>query len=530
MKRKSSSTKRTSVKRTPRADRAFPSFGTTLVASVFDEPLLEFAHAQLVQEPHDGLSIFGPYDVGRPGKPKSINWGLVATSSGRDKVLEWVNRLQRPIYPGKNKKGVDLDPQLWPLFPGFDAAFDCSFSVQPTWYKELDEKHLVKLCSNLDSKKRAFDAVEEYLTAIRLTEKKDESFDVILCVLPDFVRQTCRPNAVIAGGTGLKVSRREQRARASGQTGMFEQYDPTIYCFSEDFRRQLKARCMEHKVPIQIIQERTITPVRPDQKSLVSPPSDVAWNLCTTIYYKAGGKPWKLAGARPGVCYIGIAFRKTDPSANSRTACCAAQMFLDSGDGVVFLGKSGAWYSADRKQFHLSDQAAEDLLAGVLKEYKALDGQPLTEIFLHCRSGIWDDEFRGYQKACPKGVKLIAVRVKKEFEGLKVFRDGEYPVMRGTFWRLSERTGYLFASGVVPRLGTYPGTESPVPLRIDVQHGTSDITQVARDILALTKLNYNECKIGDSEPVTIGFSSAVGEILVSNPTIPFRSPKFKFYI
>jgi len=63
-----------------------------------------------------------------------------------------------------------------------------------------------------------------------------------------------------------------------------------------------------------------------------------------------------------------------------------------------------------------------------------------------------------------------------------------------------------------------------------VQHGTADITQVASDILALTKLNYNACKIGDSEPVTVGFSSAVGEILVSNPTVPFRSPKFKFYI
>ena len=105
-----------------------------------------------------------------------------------------------------------------------------------------------------------------------------------------------------------------------------------------------------------------------------------------------------------------------------------------------------------------------------------------------------------------------------------------YPVMRGTFWALSERTGYLFGSGVVPRLGTYPGAESPVPLRIDIQHGASDIYQVARDILALTKLNYNECKIGDSEPVTIGFSGAVGEILVSNPTVLYRSPKFKFYI
>lgn len=530
MKRKSSSTRKKPVKRTQRAHRALTSFETSEVASVFDEPLLEFAHAQRVQEPHDGLSVFGPYDSGRPGKPRSINWGLVATSSGRDKILEWVKRLQRPIYPGKNKRGTDLDPQLWPLFPGFDAAFDCAFSAQPTWYKELDEKHLVDLCSNLDSKKRAFDAVEQYLTAIRLTEKKDEAFDLILCVLPDFVRQMCRPNAVIVDGTGVKVSRREQRARASGQTDMFQQYDPSVYCYSEDFRRQLKARCMEHKVPIQIIQERTITPVPPDQQSLVSPPSDIAWNLSTTMYYKAGGKPWKLASARPGVCYIGIAFRKTDPTSNSRTACCAAQMFLDSGDGVVFLGESGAWYSPEKKQFHLSEQAAQRLLAGVLNEYAALEGQPLTEIFLHCRSGIWHDEFRGYQKACPPNVKLVAVRVKKEFEGIKLFRNGAYPVMRGTFWRLSDRAGYLFASGVVPRLGTYPGTESPVPLRIDVQHGAAEIIQVARDIFALTKLNYNACKIGDSEPVTVGFSSAVGEILVSNPTVPFKSPKFKFYI
>jgi len=40
--------------------------------------------------------------------------------------------------------------------------------------------------------------------------------------------------------------------------------------------------------------------------------------------------------------------------------------------------------------------------------------------------------------------------------------------------------------------------------------------QVARDILGLTKLNYNACKLGESRPVTVGFSDAVGEILISN--------------
>jgi hypothetical protein len=74
------------------------------------------------------------------------------------------------------------------------------------------------------------------------------------------------------------------------------------------------------------------------------------------------------------------------------------------------------------------------------------------------------------------------------------------------------------------------GWETPVPLRIDVQHGDADLQVVAKDILALTKLNYNACRLGEASPVTIGFSDAVGEILVSNPTILHRSPKFKFYI
>jgi hypothetical protein len=50
------------------------------------------------------------------------------------------------------------------------------------------------------------------------------------------------------------------------------------------------------------------------------------------------------------------------------------------------------------------------------------------------------------------------------------------------------------------------------------------------DILALTKLNYNACSLGDSQPVTVGFSDAVGEILISNPTVKVRRPNFKYYI
>ena len=103
-------------------------------------------------------------------------------------------------------------------------------------------------------------------------------------------------------------------------------------------------------------------------------------------------------------------------------------------------------------------------------------------------------------------------------------------MIRGTVLVLNDKSAYLWTSGFKPELLTYDGWEVPTPLRIDIQHGEADIVQVATDILSLTKLDYNACKLGDSQPVTVGFSDAVGEILVSNPDIKNRRPQFKFYI
>ena len=254
------------------------------------------------------------------------------------------------------------------------------------------------------------------------------------------------------------------------------------------------------------------------------------WNLGTALYYKAGGKPWRLATAREGVCYVGIAFRLENLDKSTRNGCCAAQMFLDDGDGVVFLGEYGPWYAPESRQFHLSPQAAEALLSGVIKTYQELHGRPLSEVFLHARSGIDATEFAGYQAAVPKGTKLVAVRVRTATRGFRLFREGTRPVMRGTFLQVDDHRGYLWASGFKPELGTYDGWDVPVPLFLEVQHGDADIRVVAQDVLGLTKLNYNACKLGDSQPVTVAFSDAVGEILLSNPGITDRRPQFRFYI
>jgi hypothetical protein len=231
---------------------------------------------------------------------------------------------------------------------------------------------------------------------------------------------------------------------------------------------------------------------------------------------------------------VGIAFRRTGETRRkvnvSRTACCAAQLFLDTGDGIVFKGEFGPWWSPEDRECHLTAQAAENLLKGVLTTYSQLSGRPLTEVFVHSKSDISTDEFAGYSRACPTGVKVVGIRVKQEDQGVKVFRLGDNPVLRGSLLPVSPKTCFLWSTGFKLRLETYDGWDVPLPLRIDVQHGTTDIVQVATDILGLTKLNYNTCRLGAAEPITVGYSNRVGEILVTNPTVTGCRPQFRFYI
>ncbi len=68
--------------------------------------------------------------------------------------------------------------------------------------------------------------------------------------------------------------------------------------------------------------------------------------------------------------------------------------------------------------------------------------------------------------------------------------------------------------------------EVPNPIFIKINKGTSDIEQVLKDILALTKLNYNACIYADGLPVTLRFADKIGEILTAS--IDIKAPPLAF--
>jgi len=490
----------------------------------YDEPTLEFRYGQKVEDPHDGLTLFGPYDADLPSKP-NITYIVIGEKSGITAFENWSNVMNLPWLNAPQE-----NYSLWPPFPGFHAAFNCPWPSKPVNTYPIQDLNISALTNYKDSYQLVSYLVELYLKGLEKAALGDEQIGVAICVVPDEIWNKFRSES--AKKEGAYISKSVISNRQAGQLSFLDDYDPELYKYSLDFRRQLKARGMKYRIPLQVIRESTLilSDQREKGKRGLTPISDRMWNLSTTIYYKCGGKPWRLSTAREGVCYIGIAFRRTSNIISSQTACCAAQMFLNTGDGIVFQGEYGPWFS-EKKDFHLTYDAAHNLLKGVIATYEKLEGKPLKEIFLHSRSDISKEEFDGYQSACPPEAKLIGIRVRQDsFRAPQLFRKGKMPIVRGSFWEIDDFSGYLWSSGYKQRFGTYDGWEVPVPLRIDIQHGYSLASSVAQDILGLTKLNYNGCKIGSSQPVTIGFSDKVGEILVSNPNVSEIRPNFKFYI
>jgi hypothetical protein len=54
---------------------------------------------------------------------------------------------------------------------------------------------------------------------------------------------------------------------------------------------------------------------------------------------------------------------------------------------------------------------------------------------------------------------------------------------------------------------------------------------VLKDILTLTKLNYNSCHFADGKPMTLQFADKIGEILIAGSIEKDKAPlAFKFYI
>ena len=333
---------------------------------------------------------------------------------------------------------------------------------------------------------------------------------------------------------GSKIVKRDGRKLLVQPSLLFPEDNSAaqVYRYELNVHHQLKARLLDIGAVVQIVRETSLTPEdflvegRPPARR-VQDPASLAWNLSTTAYFKAGGRPWKLADVREGVCYIGLVFKMDATKPQPGNACCGAQMFLDSGDGLVFKGAVGPWYSSSSGEFHLSHDAAKDLISKVLRTYARDHGSAPKEVFIHGKTYFGEDEWAGLSESVSAKTNLVGVRI-TDAGDFKLYGPSTTPALRGTACQLNRRRGYLWTRGFVAQLNTYAGREVPNPLDVRIDSGESELLQVMRDIMGITKVNFNACILAEGYPVTLRFADAVGEILTSDPIssdlppLPFR--------
>ncbi|WP_208454634.1 argonaute/piwi family protein [Jannaschia marina] len=207
-------------------------------------------------------------------------------------------------------------------------------------------------------------------------------------------------------------------------------------------------------------------------------------------------------------------------------------MFLGEGDGVVFRGANGPWQT-DEHEYHLDAGAAKELLRTVIEEYERIHGRAPRELFIHGQASFKDEEWAAFCEAAPPGTNVVGIRIRTTNGDTKLFRMGDYPVIRGTALLIDERNAFLWSSGYVPQLDTYIGPETPNPLSVTIlrsKYTRPSMKTVLTDILGLTKINYNSCNFNDGLPVTIRFARMVGDILVMGSVRSDAPQPFKFYI
>jgi len=506
----------------------------TFSSHFLEEPLLEFGYGQKVEHPQDGLYLYGP--VRAAGAPGVIHIGVVGTREGIALASEWLRSLQGPLSV-KRPEQLHTSP-----FPGFQATFGIRLEANPLVTIELERSEITSALGRTNRYEAVRSTVKLFELAILDHLRSDERRpDVWLAVVPENVFRYGRPT--VAGPkesirSSLMSERSAARILRDGSLFPDMTEEAETYLFARNFHHQLKAQLLHKEVVLQVVRETTLNPSLEldrfgNPARSLQEQARIAWNFSTTTYFKGARiQPWQLANVRPGVCYVGLVFKRDISLAARGEACCAAQMFLNSGNGVVFRGALGPWYSEEKKEFHLGADAAENLVEEVIKAYKKDHGEPPGELFLHGRQRFSEDEWRGFERAVDKSqTRLVGVRIRPS-QDLRLFRpDVDVPVLRGTAVTMSRNEGYLWTNGYVPRLRTYPGFETPKPLLVEINRGAADLLTVMGDVLALTKINYNACDFSSGLPVTLKFADRVGEILTASPKGLQAPPlPFRFYI
>lgn len=476
----------------PSPPRTGTAASSLITSSYLAEPLLLFGDDGLHVDPKAGIARYGPRSLTSAGRhPTRLRVGFIGTAERIDIARSWL---------AAQAGGVNGDAKN-PEFPGWmpDRGFFSTLEFADSWNEELGQAELRQVLETRSQRDRFENAVRLFDGKLRGLAERDNPPEYVVIAMSEEIVSRC--------GTADYTTAEQGSVH-------------------RDLRRALKANAMKYRIPTQLLQAATAD--GRDQ----TPASRIAWNYFTGMYCKAGGYAWSPYGLAPGTCYVGIGFYRPLGSRFPTMQTSLVQAFDDRGEGLVLRGHDFDWdpNKTGSNSPHLTADAAQRLMAMALDQYQQVMHQTPTRVVVHKTSRYWPDEREGFRAAIEAQVRRYDLMALEPQSTVRLITTSKYPPLRGTRFTIGD-LDYLYTTGYIAALNEFHGVHVPAPLQVADHIGQDTPREVLlKEVLALTKLNWNSAALGGLLPITIKFSRLVGEIMREIPGDREPLPQFKFYI
>lgn len=427
--------------------------------------------------PMRGLVNNSPFDYILNDKllHSSISIGIICPDTHNKQFSDFINQLNC-------RQNVKFNIDFVIPFPGFYQAFKSGLEIPVIG----SNKWLNLIAPVTQDVKKASVELGECITQ-KLNQLDSNAVDVVLIYIP-------KEYEIFTG--------------YSDEESKFDLHD------------YVKAYAAQRSIATQFIREKTIESDMHCQ---------IMWAIALALYVKSGRIPWTISGIQKDTAFAGIGYsvQKSPNGTNIVVGC--SHIYSHDGQGMKYkLSKieEEAVVFDRKKNPYLTENEAYRLGLSI-KElfYKSFTEFP-NRVVIHKRTHFTPDEIKGLTESLNsagiRDIELLEITYSDniecfEYDRMTKMMDG-YPVRRGLCFPMNDTTMYLFTHGIAPsvRNPNYKyiqgGKTLPLPLKIVKHYGNGSMTQIATEILGLSKMHWNSFGLYSKLPCTIESSNEIAKI------------------
>ena len=236
-------------------------------------------------------------------------------------------------------------------------------------------------------------------------------------------------------------------------------------------------------------------------------------NIALGLYVAAGGRPWILTKQFTSTAFIGIAFGEVID--DKKRLIGVAEVFDEFGQSIsmraMTLKTEELTYFFEDKDCHLSKELLSINIQKLVGEYISThEGEKPNQVIIHKTTSFNDEEL---EAVFTQPFETRPIHIVSDSSCVWNLVKTNPPPRRGLYYKIDASVAILYTSGVLQGQQSYFLPGMPHPLLVRDLSKNCDINLTCRQIMYLTKLNWNSTNTYEREPVTVSHARKLVKLM-----------------